>query len=245
MNIVDLIDYGLIGVAILLLFRLMRRTEALRITIGIVIIFVISFLASLAGLSKTAAILQTSTEMLIVGLVVIFHPELRMTLKKLGGITKMRFREEVEVITEIETCVFGLSKRRIGALIVLDHDKTLAYQSENMTSVDALCTSDLLETIFYPLTALHDGAVLIHHDRIAYAGCKLPLSGRKREGFGHLGTRHLVAIENAEAYGVTVIVVSEETGTISVATSDGFTRISEPEQFRAFFREKSLKHHTF
>jgi diadenylate cyclase len=241
MGVMEILDYAIIGIFVILFYQLIKKTEALKIIFGIVIIFIFSLIASSVGLNNTAEILQRSSEMLVVGLVVIFHPELRMTLKKIGGITNIRFQEEKEVLKEIETAIFHMAKKRVGALIILDHDKTLAYQAENLTPVDATCSSDLLETIFHPMTTLHDGAVIIHNERIAYAGCKLPLSGRKREGLGHLGTRHLAAIENAETFSVTAIVVSEETGNISVVTDEGLFRIKNEEMFRDFFKKEDRK----
>lgn len=238
MEFISLLDILFILLIALMFYRIIRKTEAVKIMFGIMIIFVLSLLASQIGLEETAKILKRTSEMLVVGVVFIFHPELRMALRKIGGITDLKLNEENKLVSSIEEAVFSLAERKIGALIILDFNKTLAYQIEDLVEVDAKCTTDLLETIFYPNTALHDGAVIIHNDRIAYAGCKLPLSGKKREGLGHLGTRHLAAIENAENFDITAIVVSEETGNVSIVTSQGLYRVKSSVMFRKFFKEE-------
>lgn len=238
MSFIHIIDLLIIACIVLTFYRIVRKTDAMKILVGIFIIFIFSLFAAQIGLEQTAQILKKASEMLMVGLVFIFHPELRMALRKIGGITEIKVNEENKFVSSIEEAVFSLSEQKIGALIILDHYKTLAYQSENLVEVDAKCTAELLETIFFPNTPLHDGAVLIHDDRVAYAGCKLPLSGKKREGLGHLGTRHLAAIENAETFNLTAIVVSEETGNISIVTSEGLYRVKSSAMFRKFFLDE-------
>lgn len=235
MSFVYIIDLLIIVLIVLLFYRVIRKTDAMKIMVGIFIIFVMSLLAAQIGLEQTAQILKKASEMLILGVVFIFHPELRIALRKIGGITEIKINEENRFVSSIEEAVFSLSEKKIGALIILDHNKTLAYQAENLVEVDAKCSAELLETIFFPNTPLHDGAVLIHDDRVAYAGCKLPLSGKKREGLGHLGTRHLAAVENAETFDITAIVVSEETGNISIVTNEGLYRVKSSAMFRKFF----------
>lgn len=238
MGVIGYIDYFIIFSLIILFYRFIRKTEAMKIIVGIFIIFLLSLLASKIGLTSTAKILQYASEMLVVGVVFIFHPELRMTLRKIGGITDIKVKEEDSLVSNIQEAVFSLAKQKIGALIIFDTNKTLSYQAQDLTEIDAKCTKELLETIFFPNTSLHDGAVIIQDERIAYAGCKLPLSGKRREGLGHLGTRHLAAIENAEQFDLMAIVVSEETGNISIVTKSGIYRIKSAEMFKSFFEEE-------
>jgi diadenylate cyclase len=235
------LDYIIIIIIGIVIYRLIRRTEALKIALGLLVIVVVYLIADLVGLSKTAFLMKKMLEIMTVGLVVIFHPELRMALKKIGGITDIPLNEKMELVSIIEESVFSLAENKIGALIIFDPERKLTYRAENMVEIDAVCSKELIETIFHPNTALHDGAVIIHNDKIAFAGCKLPLSGKKREDLGHMGTRHLAAIESAETFDVTAIVVSEETGNVSVATNKGIYRVKSSAMFRSFFKEKITK----
>lgn len=245
MGFVEMLDVLIIVCLAVVFYRIIRKTEAMKIMVGIIMIYVLSLFAAEIGLEETAKILQKTSQMLVWGLVFIFHPELRMTLRKIGGLTDIKINEEKKTVANIEEAVFSMSEKRIGALIILDDNKTLAYQSEDLIEVNAKCTNDLIETIFFPNTPLHDGALIIHGDRIAYAGCKLPLSGKKRKGMGHLGTRHLAAIESAENFDITAIVVSEETGNISIANNQGLFKVKNEEMFREFFKEEEIEKNWF
>jgi len=237
MELIDILDIIIIITIGLFFYRLIKKTEAFKILLGLLIVYALYFIALQTGLERTANILQKASEVFTLGIVLIFHPELRIALRKIGGIADIKVTEEKEVITSIEEAVFTLSKQKIGALIIIDHHQNLINHADNVVSIDAKVTTELLQTIFHPNTRLHDGAVIIHNHRLAYAGCKLPLTGAKRENFSHLGTRHLAAIENAERFGVIAIVVSEETGNVSVVTEEGLTRIKSSTMFKAFFNE--------
>lgn len=241
MHVIEMVDYLIIALMCIGLYRVIRKTEALKIIIGIVIFFVIYYLANWLGLAYTASVFRKLSDIFAVGIVVIFYPELRLMLKKMGEFTKIQSKEDASVVAVVEEAVFSLSEKKTGALIVFDPSEVLAYQTDDMVKVDAVCTSALLETIFFANTALHDGAVIIQGERVAYAGCKLALSGKKREELGHLGTRHLAAVEAAETYGVIAVVVSEETGNISVATDKGIYRVKSSTFFRTFFQEEKKK----
>ena len=241
LTLVNCLDVLIILTCSYFLYQKFKKTEAFKIIIGIVIIFFLSYLTGEFGLVNTSAILRKANDLLVLGLVVIFHPELRMALKKLGAVTDIKLHEEMKVIDSIEHAVFEMSAQKVGALLLIDYEKSIASFSENQTKIDADCTSELLQTIFYPKSRLHDGAVLIHNERIAYAGCKLPITGRKREDLGHLGTRHLAALENVERFNALAVVVSEESGNISIVTEDGLFRVKTKEMFRKFFEEEKQK----
>lgn len=234
MEAIQFLDYAIIALLAIILYRLIRKTEAINIIVGIFVIFVISLMAFRFGLNNTGQILKETSEMLIYGLVLIFHPEIRMGLKKIGTWRKNTLEIENKTMNEIEKSIFKLSKEKIGALIIIDNKKLLDSQAENQVILDAECKSQLLETIFMQNTPLHDGALIISDDRIHMAGCKLPLSGKKRDGLGNLGTRHLAGIETAERLDLIAIIVSEETGTVSIANKDGLFKMKTPEMFRDF-----------
>ena len=198
MQIIQFIDYTVIAILAIVLYQLIKKTEAINIIIGIFLIFIFSLIAVRLGMENTGQILKEISEMLVYGLVLIFHPEIRMGLKKIGTLRKKKISTNEETMKEIEEAVFNLAKEKIGALIIIDDNKMLDAQAENQTILDSQCTAQLLQTIFIPTTPLHDGAVIITDEKIHMAGCKLPLSGKKREGLGNLGTRHLAGIENAE-----------------------------------------------
>lgn len=238
----NVLDVLILLILAFILYRKIRNTESLKIIVGIGIIYVLSLLTGEFGLPATSAILTKAIDLLILGLVVIFHPELRMALKKIGGgITDITISEETKVVDSLEHAVFEMASKKIGALIMIDNKEDISTFSENQTKIDAVCTSELLQTIFHPNSRLHDGAVLIKEGRVAYAGCKLPITGRKRENLGHLGTRHLAALENAERFHAIAIVVSEETGNISIVTAEGLFRVKSKEMFRKFFEEENQK----
>lgn len=241
LTFINIADVAIILFFAYVLYRKIRKTEAIKIIIGIVIIYFISLLTQELGLITTSEILKKANELLMLGVVVIFHPELRMGLKRLGGITDIKNNDEVKVVDAIEDAVFTMASKKIGALILIDYEENIANFSENQTQIDATCSSELLQSIFYPKSRLHDGAVIIYRDRVAYAGCKLPITGRKRENLGHLGTRHLAALENVERFNAIAVVVSEETGNISIVTEQGLFRVKDKEMFRKFFEEEKQK----
>ena len=239
--LIDILDVSIIIVIGMLFYRLIRRTEAFKIIIGLLMIYVVSRFAGSVGLERTAYIFATLFQLMSFSIIIIFHPELRMLLRKIGALTDFSGSEETGVIAAVEEAVFSLSERKIGALIVVDHQKKLTYQVENAVEIGATCSKALLETIFHTNTPLHDGAVIVQEDKIAFAGCKLPLTGKKRVELGHLGTRHLAAIETAERLDLKVIVVSEETGEISIATNKGLHKVKSSAKFRSFFQESERK----
>lgn len=233
----NVMDYFLIIVLIFILYRFIRKTEALKIVLGIVIIYVLSYVAEHLGLEKTSFLLSLGTKTLAFGTILIFYPELRILLKKLGGFSGPK-RPTNATLKVLEDALFDLAKKKYGALIIMDDNGDISTASENSTFLDAKISSSLIGTLFHPNTPLHDGAVLIHKGRVQYAGCKLPLSARRRDNFGTLGTRHMVAIETAENFDTIVFVVSEETGSIRIATKQGLYLVASRQDFRKFFLDQ-------
>lgn len=243
MNFINILDASIILFISFILYRLLKKTEAMKIIFGIMVVYIFSIVFRELQLVRSAAIFEYATNIFIWGLVIIFHPELRMALKKIGGgITTMKFYEqdEVKALKEIEDAVFKLAENKIGALIIFDPNQVVAFQSENYIPIGATCTKELIETIFQPVTPLHDGAIIIQRDRIQYAGCKLPISGKKIEGYEHFGTRHIAAMETAKKFDLTAVVVSEETGNISVVNSENIYRVEKRELFRTFFKTEKV-----
>lgn len=235
MNFITIFDYLIILIIIGIIYKMIRKTESVKLMVGVVIVYGSYFLAEKIGLKNTAHLLNQASIFFTIAIVMIFQPELRMLLRKVGTFTKAKVSGDEQVINEVEEAVFTLSKKKIGALIIFDPENSLTTQFDNATPIDAEVTNELLQTIFYPNTRLHDGAVIIQNDKITYAGCKLQINGLKADEYKNLGTRHLAAIENAEQYGIVAVVVSEETGNVSVATENGLTRIKSGDMFKSFF----------
>lgn len=231
------IDMSIVGFMFVFLYIILRKTEAIRMLFFIFIIFLCYEITLSINLLKTALLFRQLLEIMTIGIVVLFHPEFKIAFKKIGGVTKNTVKENKNIIDVLEKTAFSLASKKIGALIVLDNQKKIANHTENKIELRAVCTQELLETIFTNTTPLHDGAVIMEENIITYASCKLPLSGKKRSENTGFGTRHLVAIETAEKHDVKVIVVSEETGRVSIATNKGITLIENREMFRKLLKK--------
>jgi diadenylate cyclase len=171
----------------------------------------------------------------VIAFVIIFQPELRRALASLGQhrfLSRFFTVEETGVLPEIIKSVSRLAEKGIGAIIVLEKDMGLKNYIETGTKIDARLTAELVETIFSPTSPLHDGAVIVQNDRVAAAGCILPLTQDQRLSVS-LGTRHRAAIGLTEETDAVVIVVSEETQAISYAQSGKLTRKIDINTLRA------------
>ena len=219
----DIIDILLVAVIIYAIIMMIQSTGASRIAKSIVIILVLSAVTSLLNMYLMNYLLDRILEIGLIALVIMFQPELRRMLEKLGSkslreILNMNTqqREIDRVISQTVQACSTLSKERTGALIVFERSSPLIDYQKSGTVIDAQVSSELLRNIFFTKAALHDGAVLIRDERLAAAGCVLPLT-QNRNISSDLGTRHRAGIGMSEASDAVVVIVSEETGTISVA----------------------------
>lgn len=230
-------DVAVIVVLWGILVYLLRKTKVWLIYIGTGFLYIVSQFVKEVGLSGTAQMVQIGVWVVLIGSVVLFQHELRVVLRQKGWIGSGR-KEPIMMQDSIVQAVFSLSSKKTGALIVLDHKKTIPFVTEDRVKIDASISSSLLETLFYHGTPLHDGAVIVQGKRIIYAGCKLPLSGKRRDGSERLGTRHMAAVENSERYEVSILVVSEETGRISIAKQGVLHPIYTKEELLQHLSEK-------
>lgn len=225
----DAIDILLVALLFYFLFSLLKGTRsavALRGLIGILLIsFLIYFLARLARLSALTLLFRSFWLIVVLMFILLFQNELRRALTEAGQIKLFRhfFTQGGEYVDEIIKAVNIMSKRRIGGLIVIERQNPLKTFIDTGVEIDSAVTSDLLRTIFAPFSPLHDGAVIIRNDRIVAAGCILPLSDDPTLS-KDLGTRHRAAIGLSEETDAIVVVVSEETGTISLAVNGTLER---------------------
>ena len=229
-RITDLIDIIIVAVIIYELLLLTRHTRGSALLKGLFLLLVIALMSSLLGLVSLNWLLTAILQNGAIVLVVLFQPELRKALERMGRTRVFRknakkgINEEKDtIISEIIQTIMDLSKRRVGALIVFEQQTGQQDVIETGTRLNAEISAPLLENIFDPNTPLHDGAVVIREAEIMAAACILPLaeaSGVSRE----LGTRHRAAVGISENTDAIVLVVSEETGIVSLARDGALTR---------------------
>lgn len=215
----DLIDIAAVAFLLYQIFMLVRGTRAVQMLMGFLILMLGATVARVLSLSALDRMLTALQAVWLVAIIVVFQPELRTALARLGRNRYLRFfvkPERSPVLEEIVIAARELSKERIGALIGLQREISLEEFVDTGTRVNARATAYLLRTIFTPYTPLHDGAVIVEGARIIAAACILPLPREFNEA-RHLGTRHRAAVGLSEETDAVVVVVSEETGTISLA----------------------------
>src|SRR6478672_6157089 len=229
------VEILILTVGIYYVLRFIRGTRGAPVVTGFLVVLLTFVLVSfLLQLKVLQYLLGAFTAYLTLGILVIFQPELRRMLAELGNLplfaTAHEQRENIEVI--IQT-VERLSDVRIGALIAIEQSIRLQEAVESGIVVDCAATPEMLETIFFPNNAIHDGGVILKGDRIACAACIFPLTQRKDLNKS-LGTRHRAAIGLSEETDAVIVVVSEETGSISYAYKGQFVRGVTLEELRAF-----------
>lgn len=235
----DLLDILLVSFILYRFFLLIKGTRAVQLLRGMLLLLLAYLVSHALGLNTITWLVQSTATMIIVAIPVVFQPELRRALAHIGQGELFRGeaffpRKSVShprAIDEVVTSVKYLARQKIGALIILERGTGLNEFIETGTTLDALVTAELLSTIFFPNSPLHDGAVIIQNDRIAAAGAVLPLSeGMRQQQAGgggaksQYGTRHRAAIGLTETTDALAIVVSEETGTVSVANGGQLKR---------------------
>ena len=225
----------ILTVGIYYVFRFVRGTRGASVVTGFLVVFLTSlFVTRILDLVVLRWILGAFSAFLAIGVVVLYQPELRRMLAELGNLplfaTAGEQRENIEVI--IQTCE-RLAEVKIGALIAIEQSIQLQEAVGSGIRIDCEATPEMLETIFFPNNAIHDGGVIIKGDRIAYAACIFPLTQRQ-DLSKSLGTRHRAAIGLSEETDAIVIAVSEETGAVSYAYKNQFVRGVTFEALRAF-----------
>ena len=237
---VALLDIALTALLIYGLFSLIRGTRAVRLVIGVTVLYAIYVIAQTLGLQLLSQILQAGAVVGLLALVVVFQPELRRALERIGRFGSLGWMVAPGVSGSVERVAralargsAGLAAARIGALIVVERETGLQDTAETGVMVEADLSVQLLGTIFTPHSPLHDGAVIVRGERIIAAGALLPLSEAVtyRERFG---TRHRAALGITEQTDALAIVVSEETGSISLVERGRIVRnLDEERLYRA------------
>ncbi len=228
----DIIDILLVTAIIYMTFKFLRDRRASKLAAGVVLFFIVLLFSDLLGLDALSFLLKSISQAGLVALIIVFQPELRSVLEKVGtgSIKNIKgmfggtdVKQLMEGIQEIRKAAESLAATKTGALMVIEGETKLGDVIKTGTVIDSKITSMLIGNIFYNKAPLHDGALLIRGGRLYAAGCFLPLS-QNQDIKKELGTRHRAAIGMSEVSDAIVIVVSEETGLISVAIDGRFER---------------------
>lgn len=235
LRFLDIIDIAIVAVCIYKLYMMIKETRAEQLVKGLVIIFIFVKISDSLKLYTVNWVLENMMTALAIMIIVVFQPELRKILETIGRsniLTKsfadIRGEKVDKCVEEIVHAVFSLSRQRIGALIIFERSTGLGDVVETGTVLNSVISSELLINIFIPNTPLHDGAVVIKNDTIKAAACFLPLSTEQSIS-KELGTRHRAAIGMSEKSDCLALIVSEETGGISIAEHGKINRyVDEP-----------------
>ncbi len=244
----DFIDIFLIAYIIYIIAKFFKDTRSMQVLWGIAVIIIVLQLSELLKLNTVNFILQNAMQVGFVAMIVLFQNELRSGLSKMGRSRILLFNFEeakandmtAEIITAITNAAKQLSDKKIGALIVVEKNIKLDESMLTGVKLDAEVTSDLLVNIFYPKAPLHDGAVVISNGKIASAGCILPLS-QNNSIDSEFGTRHRAGIGITELSDSVVVIVSEETGRITLACNGGYNRNINPLNLEKSLRNLLIK----
>jgi diadenylate cyclase len=225
-RLLDILDIGIVAFIIYRIILLIKGTRAVQMLLGLVVILAVYMGSRIGDLHTLNWFLSNFLSSIILVIVVIFQNDIRRALMHvgrnpfLGGAT---YREESHLIEELVKSCVALANRKIGALIVVERETGIKDILESGTALDAQISCDLIRAIFMPSSPLHDGALVVQQGRLSFAGCFLPLTQGSNLST-ELGTRHRAAIGLTELADAIAIVVSEETGKISVAVNGGMTR---------------------
>jgi diadenylate cyclase len=255
--LLDLLDIGIITFIFYRLFLLIRGTRALQMLIGLAILAAASVLSQLAQLHTTTWLLENFWTIWVLAIIILFQPELRRALAQVGQSSIFNWLYPVEktpVLEEVVKATLSLSAKKIGALIVFEKETPLKDFIQGGIPINGEVSQELLTSIFLPYSPLHDGAVIISGKRIILASCYLPLTLNPQLS-KTLGTRHRAAVGLTEETDAVVIVVSEETGNISLAAEGnlirnldasnlkpGLTRLFEIQKEPRNHKERQAKH---
>ncbi len=227
----DIVDIAIVAVIFYYIINLIKETRAMQLVKGILFLFVAFFLSTWFRLNALNYILRGVIQVGVFAVVVIFQPELRNLLERMGRFKVGRIIDfaidsediEANTVNAVVEAAADMSATKTGALIVIERETRLGEYMSSGTLLDANVSSGLLKNIFVPNTPLHDGAVIIRANKIITAGCVLPLTANNNLS-KDLGTRHRAAVGLSEVTDAIVIVVSEETGKISIARNGSLTR---------------------
>ena len=246
----DYLDILLVAFLFYCLLPMFRSSGTMRIAKTIGLVLVLTWLTDVLNLHTLNFLLDQVLAVGLIAVVVLFQPELRRMLDHLGKVNLTGFlgvekkNQEMEsIIDQTVMACETMSKERVGALIVFARDNRMDEYFKTGTMIEAQVSEQLIRNIFFPKAALHDGAMIVRDGKIAAAGCVLPLSSSHRLS-ADLGTRHRAGVGMSEVTDAVVVIVSEETGTISVAVGGVLKRYLAPQMLRKLLHSELCKEET-
>ena len=248
MDLRDMIDIFLVAFLIYRVMLLVRTTASMRIFKGIIAILAVAALTQILELRTLNFLLGQVLAVGLLAMVILFQPELRRMMDHLGSsfslsrfLSPEKTPDEMDmVISQTVKACEVMGRERVGALIVFARTHRLDEYFKTGTVIDSRVSEQIIRNIFFPKAALHDGAMIIRDGRIAAAGCVMPLSDSHRLS-ADLGTRHRAGVGTSEASDAVVVIVSEETGTISVAVGGMLKRHLAPQTLERLLRQELIK----
>ena len=243
----DYVDIIIVAFLIYKVLPLLRSAGSLKILRTVFVLFAMLWLTDICDIYALNFLLDQLISVGLIALIVLFQPELRRIMDHVGnvqfrrlfGVEKNHHQEYDNIITQTVMACEHLSHERMGALIVFTRDNDLEEYCKTGTAIDAQVSEQLLRNLFFVKAALHDGAVVIRNGRVCAAGCVLPLSETKRLS-ADLGTRHRAGVGVSEVSDAVVVIVSEETGTISVAVGGMLKRHLAPQMLERMLRTELM-----
>lgn len=242
----DVLDMAIVAYLIYRLITVVRKTSSGRVIRGIIVVLAVMWLSSLLRLNVINYLLGQTMKLGALVLVILFQPELRRFLEQMGSRDlRYIFSKKVDIgvleasIKATVAACIDMSKKRTGALIVFERDISLDEVIKSGTKLDSVLSFELLTSIFFPRSPLHDGAVIVRGGRVVAAACVLPLSTNTNIS-RNLGTRHRAGIGMSEMSDAVVIIVSEETGSISVAVNGMLKRHLAQDTFEKLLQNELL-----
>ena len=233
----DVVDILLVAVILYKSYEMLKDTRAITLAKGLFVMMGVALGAYILELHAIYWLLSKSIYLLFMALPIVFQPELRRALERigqgkfLGSAVYLNAEEADTLVNEIDKVVFNMSAKKIGALIVLEREIGINEIIDTGIRVDGLVTAPFMMNVFIPNTPLHDGAAVIRGNRMIAAGCLLPLT-ENRSLSTELGTRHRAALGLSEQCDAVVVIVSEETGIVSIAENGHITRRLNSEELK-------------
>lgn len=238
-GIIDIIDIFLVAMMLYYLYRVTRGTNAFSIILGVVMLYLMYVVVRALNMELLSGILGQFIGVGIIAVVVIFQPEIRRFLQMLGLQQNQRIsrffggennEDDLDVDSLVKACI-DMGETKTGALIVLQQTSDLSLMAEGGIAVDAKVSPSLLENLFFKNSPLHDGAIIINRNRVVAARCILPST--QSQVPKSYGTRHRAALGMSEVSDAIILVVSEETGALSIAQGGVIQRDIDPEKFKS------------
>ena len=242
----DVVDILIVAVILYKVYEMLQDTRAITLVKGLIVLMIVTLVAGFLELHVISWLLQKTVTLLFVALPIVFQPELRRALERLGqgrflGLDQYLDVEEANSLTnEIDKAVFNMADKKIGALLVIEKNVGINEIIDTGIKIEGLITTEFLMNVFIPNTPLHDGAAVIRGKRLVAAGCYLPLT-ENRSLSSELGTRHRAAIGLSEQCDAVIIIVSEETGVVSVAENGRIERYMTHDSLRQRIRPLFVK----